>query len=114
VRLSDDDIRAAYYCCAEVLRGRRLCGQPVPAWLRRLYDRLDAEVRASRSRQENACQLPELEPDEWISAQQAATILSWSKRHVQRRATDLDGRIIGGRWLFRREDVIDYAEGRHE
>ncbi len=40
-RLSDDDVRAAYYCASEVLRGRRLRGQPVPPWLAALVGRLD-------------------------------------------------------------------------
>lgn len=109
--LSDDDIRGAYYCCAEVLRGRRLRGQPVPSWLRALYDRLDNEVRASRTRQESGSAEPELKPDEWIGTAQAAVLLGWSRRRVQRRAADLDGQIVGGRWLFRESAVVELLGG---
>lgn len=108
MRLTDDEnlIRGAYYCCAEVLRNRRLSGQPVPAWLPTLYARLDAEVRVSRARHEIGCQLRELE-DEWIGTAEAAAILGWSQRRVQRRATDLGGQVVSGRWLFRESLLKD-------
>lgn len=111
-RLSDDDVRAAYYCASEVLRSRRLRGQPVPPWLAALVGRLDDEVRASRTRQEIVGEQPQLEPKAWIGSAEAAALLGWSRRQVQRRAADLDGSRIGGRWLFREAVVIEYAEGR--
>lgn len=111
-RLSDEDLRAAYYCAGEVLRGRRLRGQPIPAWLRTLFDHLDSEVRASHTRQQSRSDETQLKSDDWIGSGQAAVILGWSQRRVQRRAADLDGRSIGGRLAFREAVVVEYAEGR--
>ncbi|WP_406817398.1 hypothetical protein [Mycobacterium sp. M23085] len=111
--LSDGDVHGAYYCVSEVVRGRRRCGQPVPAWLRALYDRLDAAVRAARTRPQHVAEGEQSEVvDKWIGSPDAAALLGWSKRQVQRRAADLDGQIAGGRWLFREAVVIEYAEGR--
>jgi excisionase family DNA binding protein len=118
MNLSSDDLRAAYYCVAEVLRRRQLVGQPIPEWMRRHFDRLDAAVRGlSRSGHQAAGaveQLPHSGPTSrsLISAHEAAQILGISKRQVQQLAADLDGQIIGGRWLFERETVETYAEGQ--
>jgi len=51
-----------------------------------------------------------LEDDTLITARETAELPGKSKRQCQRIAADLDGKIIGGRWLFSRAAVIDYAE----
>jgi hypothetical protein len=116
VNLTDSDLHAAYYCTAEVVRSRRLGCRPIPAEVRRLYDRLTAEMQPglSRSGQEKDCGGQQLSAGGWMSAAEAASLLGWSKRRVQRHATDLDGEIIGGRWLFRQSTVIEYAEGKQD
>jgi hypothetical protein len=108
---TDGEVRAVRYCAAEVLRMRRLGCIPIPQWLQELNNRLELEVkvRASRSRQELDCPGAELESDKRIGAAEAAMILGWTKRTVQRRASD-DGEIVGGRWIFRQSTVIEYAE----
>jgi hypothetical protein len=53
-----------------------------------------------------------LEPEKLITARKAATILDLSKRQIHRLAADLDGRIVGGRWLFDLGTVTEYAEER--
>src|SRR5579875_503072 len=100
--LDETDLRGAYYCAAEVLRRRRLSGQPIPSWLRGHFDRLDRAVRAaaaSTSGHESGCVERELR-QQWLTATQAAQALGVSARHVRRLAADLDGQLVGGRWLF--------------
>ncbi len=36
----------------------------------------------------------------WIGSRLTAEILGWDIRTVQRRGADLDGRKVGGRWIF--------------
>jgi hypothetical protein len=76
------------------------------------YRRLDREVKMSRTRQESERELRESnkDSDSWIGSPEAAKHLGWSTRQVQRRATDLDGRYFGGRYLFRESTVMEYAE----
>jgi hypothetical protein len=109
--LDDTDIQASYYCCAEVLRNRQRTGAPIPGWLHRHYTRMDTAFRLSQSRQESGCGTRQLKDEKLITAADAADILGWSKRQVQRKATDLDGEIIGGRWLFKLNVVLEYKEG---
>jgi hypothetical protein len=116
VNLSDDDLRAAYFCAAEVVRISRLGGRPISAGVRSFYDRLGVEIRVrlSRSRQEFDCVPEQLSVDRRIGAAEAAMILGWSKRQVQRRCADLDGEKVGGRYLFRESIVTEYAEEKHD
>jgi hypothetical protein len=108
------NVQAAYYCAAALIRSRRRTGEPIPDWLRQHHAQLDAEIRASMSRSghESACGQGQLRQEELISAREAAEILSISKRQAQRLACDLDGRIVGARWLFKKATVIEYAEGK--
>ena len=106
------DLRESYYCASEVIRERRRRGQPIPVWLRQHHARLDAEVRMSRVGRESTSDRPQLKEDELITAREAAEILDVSKRQAQRLAPDLDGRIVGGRWLFSKAVVVGYAEGK--
>jgi excisionase family DNA binding protein len=110
--LTDDDVRAAYYCTAELLRTRRLGSLPVPPAVRRLHDRLELELRSvvTRSRQEFGSGGEQLNADGQIGTAEAAELLGWSKSTVLRRANDLDGENVGGRWIFHRSTVAEYAE----
>ena len=111
MNLDSDGVRTAYYCAAWVLRSLEENRRPVPDWLRNHFDRLDSEVRMSRGRQEKCCVEPSSEEETWIASPEAAQILGWSKRQVQRHAKDLAGQIVGGRWLFRESLVVECAEG---
>ena len=105
-------LRADYYCVAEVVRHRQRTGEPIPDWLCRHFDRLDAEIRVSESGHESDSDTGQLEQDELITAREVSQMLGCSKRQAQRLASDLEAQIVGGRWLFRRSSVADYAEGR--
>lgn len=108
--MTGDELRAAYACAAEVLRVRRLKGEPVPPWLQAHYRQLDIKVMASRSGHETDCGAEESDSEVWISAREAGQILGRSKRQVSRIAASLDGEMVDGRWLFRRQTVVEYAE----
>ena len=97
---ADKHLRANFYCAAEVLRSRQRTGEPVPAWLRQHHRQLDTAFRMSQSGHENCS-----------DAGEAAELLRKSKRQCQRLASDLGGQIVGGRWLFSRAAVVEYAEG---
>jgi hypothetical protein len=107
---SQDVVRAAYYCVAEVIRLRQLGGIPVPDWLRRHYNHLDAEVRVSHTRQESEGSRTYSESD-LIGTGEAADMLGWNIRKVQRLAADLGGRRVAGRLVFSSFEVHEYAEG---
>src|SRR4029453_8435966 len=94
------------------MRDRQTKGHPIPGWLRQHFDQLDQQVRVSRLGQESDCGAGQLAQDKFITAQKAARIIGCSKRPAQRIATDLDGELVGGRWLFRLSAVEEYAEER--
>jgi hypothetical protein len=107
------DLRRAYYTCSEVLRNRRLTGAPIPQWLKEHHQRLDALVRGfapsgasdgvpGDSAQQSA-------HDAVIGSAQVARLLGIAPREVRRRAEQLGGTLVAGRWLFLREAVADYA-----
>lgn len=67
---------------------------------------------ASRERQPDP---PDMPPSEPMTSEQAARILGISKRQTQRIATQLGGRLIGGRWLLDPAAVQQHLEGmNHE
>ena len=110
---ADKLLHAAYYCAAAEIRSRRRNGTPIPDWLRDHYSVLDRAIRfpATQPRQQSGSGLPQSDHlDRFISAAQAAVILGWHTRQVQRRANDLDGTRVGGRWLFRLADVENYRD----
>lgn len=113
---SDEDVLAAYNLSAEVIRTRRFRGTPIPQWIREFHYRTNTErqARMTRSRQESHCGGAELVLDKRISAAEAANLLGWSKSTILRRATDLDGEIVGGRWIFRQSAVTEFREGLHD
>jgi hypothetical protein len=108
-------VREAYYCSAEVIRERRRCGQPIPQWLHRHHAELEREVhRLSRPRHQDdeiGCDLGE---SNQIGAREAAALLGWSIRKVQRRKEDLGGRLIGVSLVFDRSVVLEHARKGRE
>lgn len=113
MKLRGDDVRAAYYVAADVVRSRQRTGQPIPEWLHRHFHLLDNEIRKSQSGRQSSCGDEVLEKETLIAAAEASTILDVSKRQVLRLAADLGGELVCGRWLFKLSAVQEYAEGRH-
>lgn len=116
--LGADDFEHLLFCVGAVQRGRRegrLPGNPHAGWLIDLIRRLELEVATmSHSGHGSGCPQPESEATAWVTASEAATIIGLSKRQTTRLAQELDGEIIGGRWLFPLQAVAEYAEGRRE
>lgn len=112
MNLEGEDLRAAYYCVAHELRTRRRERLPVPESLRRLHDRLDLHIRCMS--ESGQAPEPAAGPSEWITATEAGRLLGLSKRQTQRLAADLDGQFVGGRWVFDRSVVAEYAHHRTE
>lgn len=111
--LTDEQTRLALYAVTDLLTRRLRGGQPVPAGLYRFREQLDTSVRGS----ENYSPPTQLTGDdeELIDTTEAAQILGCSDRWVRTIRTDLDGLNIGGRWVFKRHTVMEYAEMRgHE
>lgn len=112
MRLSEQEVQVFYYCVADVIRGRRRRYQPIPDWMHRTYAKLDNHIRImSRARHESDGAGEQLDADSWIGSRETAAILGWDIRRVQRSASDLDGRKIGNRLMFRESTVLEYAEG---
>ncbi|WP_328410333.1 hypothetical protein [Nocardia sp. NBC_00403] len=111
--LDSADMRACRYTVAEAIRYRRRIGAPIPQWLRRLHERLDAELlqAASENGPSNGTSVPD---SEVIGAAESARILGCSTRHVRRLAADLDGQRVGRAWVFDRAVVTTYTQARKE
>ncbi|MDT5348324.1 MAG: hypothetical protein QOH91_1611 [Mycobacterium sp.] len=111
MNLTEDEKRQTLYCCGEVARMRASLRKPVGLWLVKLIRRLELEVAVSSSRHEWGCVDSESEHEDWIGTAEAARLLGWHQRQVQRRAADLNGRKVSGKLVFREGAVRDYAEG---
>jgi hypothetical protein len=87
-----------------------------------LLKSLTTELGASRSRRQFDDDMGEsdypaevptpgaIEPDELITAAQAAAIFGLSKRQVLRKAHDLEGEKVGNSYVFKRNVVLAYKK----
>lgn len=108
MNLSEIEVKASYYAVSEFVRHRRQHGAPVPAPVRRLFDRLDYIARWGV----DPADTPTEGTADDISTTEAAAILGCSTRHVRRIAADLDGIRVGRDWIFNRHTVTEYATAR--
>ena len=117
MKLTPTEVRACVFAVAQFRRAAVMGGGRVPPSVAALADRLDHELRfgLSPTRQENDSATRQLEPEnlnvELIGTRLAAELLGWTERRVQRHQADLDGRMIGGRLVFRANAVREYARG---
>jgi hypothetical protein len=111
VKLDRDETEVAYNCVAAVMRG--FTTAPPPWAVQHLYERLDTEFRMSQPGPECRCGGEQSEPEKLISSRQAAALLGYSKRHVNRIAKSLGGQDVDGARVFRLSQVQEYAEGRN-
>lgn len=105
--------RFALWCAAEELRARHAGKLPgVQPWNAELVRALELELAVSSTRHESACsaEQSDYDDDDPIGTLDAARLLGWSMRRVQRHAGDLDGHAVGGRLVFQRTTVIEYRE----
>lgn len=53
----------------------------------------------------------DVQEHDWVSTEDAAELLGISPRTARRRATEFDGRLIGGRWMLDRDAIREHLEG---
>ena len=118
MKLSDNEVRHLLFCVDEVRRGRstgKIAGNPQAPWLIRLIRRLEIEVTLSRVRQDDEGDESPSKNEEIVGAREAATVLGWTVRQVQRRAADLEGRkLASGQLVFPAHVVREYAESLND
>lgn len=111
----------AYYLISVGLRATRRNGAEPPVRMRALQQALS--LAAEQVRSTSAPGHHDVAPprggagcstgDE-IGTTTAATVLGLSTRQVQRLAADLDGRRVGGRWVFDQAAVHSYRHHRSQ
>lgn len=107
MKLSDGDrLKAAHYCAQEVVRRRRLTGEPIPGWLTQHYQELDVEIGLSASGHENSCSAAK---SDTLSSVEVAQKLHKPERWVRRHPELLGGIKHGDRWRYSRGAVEQYA-----
>jgi hypothetical protein len=106
-------LRLALFCSEEELKARRNGKAPgLQSWNQELVTELANEVAMLSSRQSERPDPSDLNHEsDWIGSQQVSRILGWNIWTVQRRANDLDGRKVAGKYVFRESVVRDYADG---
>lgn len=103
-------LRQLLYLSSEELRKRR-AGKPpgVRPWNAELVRAVELELAVSLSGQENDACTSELAYENWISSEDAASILDWHVRTVRRRRKDIGGRKVAGALVFCERVVREYA-----
>jgi hypothetical protein len=112
--MTDDiDVQAAYYCAANLVRRRQRTGEPIPNWLREHHARLDAQIRGLSRRGHGDDEIGpssgQLAVQNLIGTKDAAQLLSWSTKKVERHQDDLGGQLVSDRLIFDRTTVLEYA-----
>lgn len=107
---SDHDIRLIRYAVCDLVARRQLHRNPIPPGMDALERRLQAAMSADGH--EFSSGAADLSLDILIGAEEAATLLGCTARHVRRIAADLEGQCVQGQWVFRRQDVVDYANAK--
>lgn len=108
----------ARFAVHDLISRHRLIRKRCPDQLYALRDHLDSSVRGTKTCAPQP-QSPPSAVGELIDSTEAATILGCSERWVRdpRFRGRLGGRKVGGRWLFPRQTVVEYAErkaGQHK
>lgn len=110
--LSQRHLRLALWCANQELLFRRT-GQrlqrPVLSWNAELVKSLELELSSSRQDESDGVSLSDHEECIGIGTVEAARILGWGIRRVQRHAADLEGRKVSGKFVFPEAAVRDYA-----
>jgi hypothetical protein len=114
VNLDSDETKTAYNCVSAVMRG---FVTNAPPWaVQQLYDRLNAERRNPsqfRSEHECCCDGEQSKQENLLSSRQVATMLGYSKQHVNRKFTKLLGAVdVDGAWVFPESAVLEHLDGR--
>jgi len=114
---SRPDLNETWYCAtAEVVRRRRR-GQPIPQWLAQFHATLHTEISGLTQPRHRGPEIGgdkrQLKQDDLLSTEEVAELLNWSPRKVQRRKTDLGGRIVGRGLVFDRSVILEFKRKGH-
>lgn len=107
VTVTDRQAELAAYAIRDVLSRRRLGGQPVPAGLVQLYHLLTCAHES-----QSTDLPPQSYSDDFVDTAGAADILDCTPQRVRQIRPDLSGKRCGRTWIFRRQDVIEYAAAK--
>ncbi|WP_137145086.1 helix-turn-helix domain-containing protein [Mycolicibacterium sp. CR10] len=109
VNLTSAQTQLVLYAVRDVIARHTLGGRSLPDGFDTLHVQLISSVDGTKS-----CALqPQSSPSaagELIDTTEAAAILHCSTSWIRRIRENLDARNIGGRWLFPRQTVAEYAE----
>lgn len=108
VTFTQRDLELLCYATRDLMTRRKLGGCPIPPGMAVLDQRLQGAMSA-RGRELGRAPAQLKHEDILIGATEAATILGCTARHVRRIAADLEGQCVEGVWVFRRQNVVDYA-----
>ncbi|WP_207358222.1 hypothetical protein [Mycolicibacterium sp. S2-37] len=100
--------RAVLHLVGALIRERAVAGRPCPHDVLAFHRRLAEAVEVSSRRQCEATCREEL-GESRIGTRQAAALLGWGPRRVQRHVADLGGELVAGRLVFDERAVIEYA-----
>jgi hypothetical protein len=108
LKIPPEQIGLLTWAVRDVISRRRLDGRA--SWatmhsLEALYHRI-----TSADGSETTSTPEELYEDDLIDTTAAAAILGCSTRWIREIRADIDGRKVGGRWVFPRQVVTQYAE----
>lgn len=109
VLLQGRAVDAAYLAAAATIAQLSERGSPIPAPLTAL---LTVCRSASAGRHNDDAPPPLPARSEQIDTHEAARLLDRTPRSIQRIARSLDGRKVGGTWIFDRTTVLEYRTMR--
>lgn len=109
VELDDDEARAIALALGAMIRDYAKAGRPTPRQVVALYRRIDQACEVSSRRQLEVVRREEL-GESRVGSRQAAALLGWNVRRVQRHVADLGGEMVGDRLIFDERAVRQYAE----
>jgi hypothetical protein len=110
MHLNSEQVTWAKWAVWDVLSRVRLDGRMGWDAIRRLESLHQALTSASVGGSETDPPAEQLSANDLIDTEEAATILGCSTRWVRQIRADIDGSKVGGRWLFPRRTVVDYAD----
>ncbi|MDJ0359701.1 hypothetical protein [Rhodococcus sp. H29-C3] len=110
VLLTGSAIPAARDLLAIARRARQRNGHPESRALEALSTALEIASATGQSDTDNNPETHD-EPIEWLSTEQAADRMHCSTRNVRRRAPQLGGQLINGRWQLDAAAITEHIEG---
>jgi hypothetical protein len=110
VKLTSDQIAVVLYALRDLIARRNLGRRPIPPEVVSLNGALLQAMSAGGHESEGDAE--EFESNTLIGPAGAAALIGCTPRHVRRIHADLEGVLVEGRWVFRRQTVVEYAQAK--